>query len=406
MSASAAAATSSLNFFEGPDVGIRFSEATSQPLDASGSRIAIYLRLSMLAENIRRGYHLDLAKHSFASTRGGMTGDLYLFDNSDMVLLSPNGDTETTENLTQGLTVEPGQGSGSICNWFDLATQADQFKEFCRPLNIGEGGTPCGISRPADPGDNVAPIDTEMLAKLERGLRTIDVGSFLRRQPICKILPGLHTNPKHVANEVYVHVADLREAILPDVDLTSNRWLFRHLTAQLDRRVLSTIQLDIQSFLRTPISLNMNLKNIMSEDFTQLVRMLSPAQREKIIIEIHCIDLLADAGAFMFVKSYLGHTGFKMALDGTDLFSFPEFSRHDMGFHYVKLQWNDALENGLPDSEFQKLQQAVARFGSEKVILCHCGTPSSKDIGHKLGVHNFQGRHIDEYFNPTTRRQN
>ena len=237
-------------------------------------------------------------------------------------------------------------------------------------------------------------------------MRTIDVSSFLRRQPICKILPGLDTNPKHVANEVYVHISYLQAAILPDVDLTANRWLFRHLTAQLDRPVLSTIQKDIQSFLRTPISLNVNLKNIMSEDFTQLVRLLSPAQREQIIIEIHCVDLLADAGTFTFVKFYLGHTGFKMALDGTDMFSFPEFSRHDMGFHYVKLQWNDALEIGLPRDEFQNLQQAVTRLGSEKVILCHCGTANAKDVGHKLGVHNFQGRYIGEFFNPSTRRQN
>lgn len=186
----------------------------------------------------------------------------------------------------------------------------------------------------------------------------------------------------------------------------ANRWLFRHLTARLDQRVLSAILDDIQSNLRSPISLNMNLKNVMSQDFTQLVRMLSASQREKIIIKIHCVDLVSDPSALQFAHSYLSNIGFKLALDGTDLYSFPEFARHDIGFHYVKMQWNEAIENNLSPSEFQVLDKVISQLGADKVILCHCGTPYSMKFGHKVGANFFQGRFIDELLNPSSRRQN
>lgn len=232
------------------------------------------------------------------------------------------------------------------------------------------------------------------------------MSSFIHRQPICKILPGLDTRPKYVASEIYVRVNDLRDTILPGVDLLANRWLFRHLTARLDQRVLATILENIQLSLRTPISLDMNTKSIMSSEFTQLVRLLSPQQREKIIVEIQCVDLIADPGAFRFTQAYLSSIGFQLALYGTDLFSFPEFARHDIGFHYIKLQWNEALEKDISPSELQLLDKGVSQIGSEKIILCHCGTPAALKFGHSLGLHNFQGRHIDQMLNPEIRRQN
>jgi EAL domain-containing protein (putative c-di-GMP-specific phosphodiesterase class I) len=414
MTAYAATASNSLKFIDGPEAAFRFADALARPKLATDKNTAIYLRLSLVAERIRRAYHSDMAKYLLATFDDDLSGEVFQFENSDIVMLYPDADPDVADRVTRDLRglfkgmggVQAEDGTAAICNWFDLTAQAEQFEEISRHLAKTSADPNATIASAADARDKIAPINTEMLTKLERGVRTIDVSSFLRRQPICKILPGLHTNPKHVANEVYVHVADLRSAILPGVDLTANRWLFRHLTSQLDRRVLSAIQKDIQSFLREPISLNMNIKNIMSEDFTQLVRLLSPSQREKIIIEIHCVDLLADTGAFMFVKSYLNHTGFKMALDGTDMFSFPELARHDIGFDFIKLQWSDMLENGLSKRDFTKLQETVAKIGSEKVILCHCGSPSAKDVGHKLGIHNFQGRFIDEFFNPSGRRRN
>jgi hypothetical protein len=130
------------------------------------------------------------------------------------------------------------------------------------------------------------------------------------------------------------------------------------------------------------------------------------------VVGIHAVGAaalaaaVADPGAFRFTQAYLSSIGFQLALYGTDLFSFPEFARHDIGFHYIKLQWNKALEKDISPSELQLLDKGVSQIGSEKIILCHCGTPAALKFGHSLGSHNFQGRHIDEMLNPEIRRQN
>ncbi len=400
--------------YNGRDSGFHLTQALKDRTTPSGEKYALYLSLSSLDQKNLQDYHLSTVQYAIETLCQGIGAKLFLFENSDMVVLCSDTGAATMENITHRLrslftgviTLLPGNKADSLCNWYDLMDQGDQFEEVCRPLTENNGTIAAHAAPPSTSQKNIEPIDADMLARLERGLATIDVSSFIRRQPICKILPGMDTHPKHLANEIYVRVNDLRDTILPDVDLMANRWLFRHLTAQLDQRVLATILENIQSNLRTPISLNMNIKSVMSHEFTQLVRLLSPSQREKIIIEIHCVDLISDPGAFQFAHAYLSNIGFELALDGTDIFSFPEFARHDVGFHYVKLGWDEALEVELSLSDLQRLNKAVSQLGSEKVILCHCGTARAMKFGHQVGAHNFQGRHIDELLNPSLRRQN
>lgn len=401
-------------YFEGRDSGFHLTQALQDPTMPSGGNYAIYLSLSSLDQNNLQDYHLSTVKHAIETFCQGLGAKLFSFENTDMIVLCSDTAAATMENITHRLrglftgvtTLLPGNEADSLCNWYDLMTQGEQFEEVCRPLTDNSGMITAHAAPQSTNQNTIEPINADMLAKLERGLATIDVSSFIRRQPICKILPGMDTHPKHLANEIYVRVNDLRDTILPGVDLMANRWLFRHLTAQLDQRVLATILENIQSNLRTPISLNMNIKSVMSHEFTQLVRLLSPSQREKIIIEIHCVDLISNPGAFQFAHAYLSNIGFELALDGTDIFSFPEFARHDVGFHYVKLGWDEALDGKLTLSDLQRLDESVSQLGSEKVILCRCGTPSAMEFGHQVGVHNFQGRHIDELLNPSLRRQN
>ena len=403
-----------LQQYEGPDSGLLLAQALQKRTANSGDKFAVYLRLSMLDAKNRQNYHVDTSKYAVSVLCAELGGELYVFDNSDMILLLPDAEAAAVEVMTKRLrdlfsgliTLLPGNILESLCRWYDLTIQGDQFEDVCRPLTNSRDAVNARAAPPPASIKNAEPINPELLSRLERGLATIDVSSFLRRQPICKILPGLDTHPKHLASEIYVRVNDLRDTILPGVDLLENRWLFRHLTAGLDQRVLAAILENIQANLRTPISLNMNIKSVMSPEFTQLVRLLSPSQREKITIEIHCVDLIADPGAFRFVHAYLSNIGFELALDGTDLYSFPEFARHDAGFNYVKVGWNEALENDLALGDLQLFDRAVSQLGADKVILCHCGTPEALQFGHRVGVQYFQGRHIDEILSPESRRTN
>ncbi len=404
----------SLQLYEGPGSGFHLGQALQGRTATSEEKYALHLCLSSLDGSNRQDYHFNIAKFALKTFGQEIGAKLFAFDNSDMILLCPDTGAAELESMTRRLrslfagliTLLPSDNGDALCNWYDLNSQSEQFDEVCRPLTDNSANAASRAAPLVGSQNHAKPINADMLARLERGLATIDVSSFIRRQPICKILSGMNTHPKHLANEIYVRVNDLRDTIFPGVDLFANRWLFRHLTARLDQRVLAAIIENIQVNLRMPISLNMNIKSDMSPEFTQLVRLLSPSQREKIIIEIHCVDLIADPGAFRFAHAYLSNIGFELALDGTDIYSFPELAHHDVGFSYVKMQWSDALAHDFALNTLQLLDNAVSQLGTEKVILCHCGTAEALEFGHRIGLHNFQRRHIDELPNPSSRRQN
>ena len=83
------------------------------------------------------------------------------------------------------------------------------------------------------------PLTTDILARVQKILSVADFSSFIRRQAICAVIGK--SSPLRVFEEVYVSIPDLREMLLPDVDLLSDPWLFLSLSETLDKRVLETI---------------------------------------------------------------------------------------------------------------------------------------------------------------------
>ena len=58
----------------------------------------------------------------------------------------------------------------------------------------------------------------------------------MRRQAICTLPED--GSPQPMFRELYISIDELRNAVVPDCDLTSDRWLFLHLTKTLDDRML------------------------------------------------------------------------------------------------------------------------------------------------------------------------
>ena len=54
---------------------------------------------------------------------------------------------------------------------------------------------------------------------------------------------------------------------MPDFDLLSNLWLFRHLTQTLDLRMLQVLIHNDDSTIDSSISINLNVKTILSPEF-------------------------------------------------------------------------------------------------------------------------------------------
>lgn len=189
--------------FEGPDSGLLLAKTLKKPLSAGDERFAVYFRISSLDEKNRRNYHAYTTKYAISTICASLGGNLYVFDNSDMILLCAGADPASLESIAHRLrdlfagliTLVAGDKIDSICNWYNLSTQGEQFEEICRPLTDNKGMVVSRAAPQASNKKNIEPIDAEMLAKFERGLSKIDVSSFMRRQPICRILPGVATQP-------------------------------------------------------------------------------------------------------------------------------------------------------------------------------------------------------------------
>ena len=132
--------------------------------------------------------------------------------------------------------------------FYDLAVAVDEFKRNVRALmdrlkNQSFGGSSgnSGRSVPAammgGPRKLRRELTPSMLAKVQKTLAMADFSSLIRRQSVCAVIGK--SPPQMIFDEVFVSIADLRDMLLPDVDLTANPWLFLHLTETLDKRVLA-----------------------------------------------------------------------------------------------------------------------------------------------------------------------
>jgi hypothetical protein len=115
-------------------------------------------------------------------------------------------------------------------------------------------GTAGGASALSPANDSGADEDSSALRNLDldeltlnllgpalRALSDTDLPRMLRSQPVCLLCDDGSMLP--VYDEIYTSIADLEQATKLNLRRGANRWLLRHLTRILDRRVLTALRL-------------------------------------------------------------------------------------------------------------------------------------------------------------------
>jgi len=236
------------------------------------------------------------------------------------------------------------------------------------------------------------------LVSIERDMREMDLSPAIRRQPICASLPN--TPARTVFDEMYINVNHLRQALNVQIDLRSNRNLFRYLTRTLDLRMLDTIQRAPARYLINPVSLNLNVETLLSNRFAEFDAAVKPGTKVSIVIEIQLADVFTDIDAFMTAKDVLHRLGYRICLDGTTEQSFPQIDRSSMGFDLVKLMWNADHKTEMGSAINQRVAEAVKRCGENRVILTRCDSIEAVEYGQEMGITLFQGRYLDGLVQP------
>lgn len=233
-------------------------------------------------------------------------------------------------------------------------------------------------------------LSPEMLAKVQKILSVADFSSFIRRQSICAIIGK--SVPQRVFEEVYVSIPDLREMLLPDVDLTSNPWLFLSLSETLDKRVLETINRHDDGSLIGNFSVNINVSTILSDDFLAFDDNINVSMRSSIILELQLVDIFSDIKSFILARTFAQARGYKVCIDGITVDKLKYLNRANLNCDLMKIIWHPSFIDII--HEDRHFMDYVNKAERAKMILCRIDDPKAIEVGNSLGINLYQGRYV------------
>jgi EAL domain-containing protein (putative c-di-GMP-specific phosphodiesterase class I) len=243
-----------------------------------------------------------------------------------------------------------------------------------------------------------SPFTPELLVRVEAALGQADLANLVRRQAICAVVGN--ATPQPVFHELFISIADLRQTLMPNVNMNSSPWLFQQLTETLDRRVLSLLNKHDDRTLEGDISINLNVSTLLSPEFLVFDDNIKAGMRGTIVLELQKVDIMADLGAYLFARDFAHDRGYRICIDGLTYSTLPFVDRERLGADLIKLIWDPSLTE-----ERDKKTAALRRIGATRIILARCDTPSAIEYGHSVGITLFQGRHIEQTLMNDMRRK-
>ena len=371
-------------------------------------RKAVQLHLSGLRPFNRRDHHIRIAAESFENLVKALQGQLFVLRTSDLYFIykvEAEPDVETAVQRVRflfsddPLLTEEQTAEKRFCTWYDVAQQYDGILHMVQGLVAEEEQRRASVRARIDTRaalrakqDRGEPLTPEVLGRVEKALARADLSNLVRRQFACAIGPkGM---PEQMFSELFISIKDLRDTLLPGVDLTSNRWLFQHLTQTLDRRMLAMLGKTDHISITGDISFNLNVSTLLSQEFLSFDDNIPASRRGAIIVELQKLDIFADLGAYLFAREFIQERGYRFCIDGLTHRTMSMIDRERLGADLVKLVWHSEFVDGGDDVS-ARLRSMIRRSGEGRVVLCRCDDREAVDFGRSVGITLFQGRHVE-----------
>lgn len=373
---------------------------------------ALFLNIHQLDEKVRQKQDEKLLSDLFMPLEKGTPLKLFTLPNEDaLIIFSKNSTDEIASVLVKlrfiwhedaKVASAPTLEESGTAVFYDLGAEgADFSKKLILSCYVAsEKNQPFQeeIRRPvSSEGVRRArhELTPEMLAKVQKIISVADFSSFIRRQAVCAIIGK--SKPQRVFEEVFVSIPDMRDALLPDVDLTSNPWLFLALTETLDKRVLEIISHHDDGSLAGNFSININVSTILSDDFLRFDDSINGAMRQTIILELQLADIFSDIRSFIFAKTFAKARGYKICIDGITVDKLKYLNRKGLDCDLMKIIWNPAFVDIISeDAHFMDYMNKAERA---KIILCRVDDTAAIEAGNSLGINLYQGRYVQRLLN-------
>ncbi len=378
-----------------------FQEYVRRLANQTQGRRVVVLHVSRLQASNRREHHLRIIRDAFEPLLRRTEGHVFQFRDDDLALSFKGASAADIDDIVlkvrylfanDPLVAPDSEGAASFATWYDLefGDYPNLMTDATRRAAEAEQARKARAAAPAPP--QLVPLDPARLARVEAALTSIDILPMIRRQIVCTLIEG--APPAPVMNELYVAIPMLRKALLPDVDLAANRWLFQYMTEALDKRVLAALPA-LEGTTEMSTSINVNLATLLSPQFLAFDKALRQKTQKTIVLEMQPIDAFGDMGAFIFAREVLRDRGYRFCLDGLSHLTFPLIDRDRLKLDFQKIAWHPEMLADARGDRGRDLAAAIERAGPQRVILCRCDDDRAIQFGKALGIRLFQGRHID-----------
>jgi hypothetical protein len=381
------------------------------------ARRAVHVRLSGLRPFNRREHHVRAAAANLEPLVKALRGQLFTLKNADLFFIykaEAHVDTEAAiQKIRYLFSDDPMLADEAeaqrFCVWYAVDREYEKILRFAQGLTDADEEAAEATRSKRDARQALkarqssgSPLTPDVLSRVEAALVRADLSNLVRRQYICGVTAkGV---PEPAFSELFISIHDLRETLLPDVNLAGNRWLFQHLTSSLDRRVLAMLSRTDQITLTGDISFNLNVSTILSPDFLAFDDNITASRRGSMVVEIDKAEVFADLGAFLFARNFIQQRGYRICIDAMTYQVMPLLDRERLGADFVKLLWDPEMADG-GDEVQEGVRAMVKRAGTSRVVMCRCDDREAVDFGQSVGIRFFQGRHVETLIAEDNRRR-
>ncbi|MCH2037209.1 MAG: hypothetical protein MK137_01275 [Rickettsiales bacterium] len=386
------------------DAESRLVEMTLGLKDVKG-HYGVHFHFSLLEPKFRSKYQIKIALNIITNLFKKHDGAVFVCDDCDIFIVFLGEDRALLEKVIFQLRYlfmddplaynKNGSENDSFSSYYDISFQWNDFYHVCldKKRSIDKQTHEEDIKKTST--DTQSETDQILhpyhLAHIETDMRDIDISKTLRQQSICAVRKK---DIKPVFDEIYVSILHLRQLLTPNVDLLSNRNLFKYLTEILDTKVLNLITKNSAKYMKGSFSLNLNLSTLLSNDFLNFDATIEPSQRVSVVIEIDIADVFADISSYLIAKSAIQALGYRICIDNLDSYTIQHLNREELGCTLGKIRWTGNTSTNT------ELIRAVQNWGPNRLVLCRCDNKDAIKFGRGLGISLFQGRYLDRFFDP------
>jgi len=381
-------------------------------------RRVVHIHLSELRPFNRRDQHIRMAANNFDALIADLHGQLFTMKNSDIFFIFKEAVLGDVETLVQKvkflfdddpLIADADKHNLPFATWYNADDDFESILNLVQSIAQAEKKRQSVVRARMDARAALKakqqqgePMTPDVLSRLESALSRADLSNLVRRQFICNVDSKMV--PEQLFSELFISIKDLRETMLPGVNVTANRWLFQHLTETLDKRMLSMLTKNDGVSISGDISFNVNIATLLSQEFQIYDDNVAASRRGTMIIELQKEDIFSNLPSYLFAREMVQDKGYRVCMDGMTLDTLAMINFGRLGADLCKLIWHPDLVDG-GEVVHQMLRGVIEKIKPEKLILCRCDNREAIDFGRSLGINLFQGRYVENLIAEDGRRR-